>query len=105
MRRSPSAETSSFGTVKIPDRYLRGPGEPIGDHACPACRFLTLAEAPPGTYEIYSICGWEDDPVQFRDPEMIGGANGRSLDEWKSHFEGTVLPEMTTSGFNFPPRA
>ncbi|MGO5489943.1 MULTISPECIES: CPCC family cysteine-rich protein [Acidaminococcus] len=38
-------------------------------------------------YDICSICGWEDDPVQAGNPEFSGGANKMSLDEarkaWK----------------------
>jgi hypothetical protein len=78
--------------VRIPDRFLRRAGEPLGEHACPACRFLTLSEAPPGTYEICAICGWEDDPVQFDDPDCRGGANGLSLNEWRRMVETGVLP-------------
>jgi len=46
-----------------------------------------MQEKPPGTYEICPVCGWEDDPVQFRDPDRAGGANEMSLNEaraaWK----------------------
>jgi hypothetical protein len=91
--------------MKIPDRFLRGPGEPLGAYACPACRFLTLSESPPGTYEICSICGWEDDPAQFSDPNYSGGANRPSLNEWRRNFEEEVLPGLVNGGFNLPPRA
>ena len=91
--------------MKIPDRFLREPGEPLGDYACPARSFFTLAEPPPGTYEICSICGWEDDPVQFKDPDYRGGANGPSLNEWRTHFKEEALPELVKRDFNFPPRA
>ena len=66
---------------------------------------MTLSEAPPGTYEICAICGWEDDPVQFDDPDYRGGANGPSLNEWRNKFEAEVLPRVTAGGFNLPPRA
>lgn len=46
---------------------------------CPCCQFLTLSKAPPGTYDICPVCNWEDDPVQFYDPEFKGGANEVSL--------------------------
>ena len=96
---------SMFRAMKIPDRFLRGPGEPIGAFPCPCCHFLTLDEPPPGTYEICSICGWEDDPVQFDDPDYKGGANRPSLNECRNRFEAEQLPELRQSGFNFPPRA
>ena len=91
--------------MKIPDRFRRAQGEPLGEHACPACRYLTLSEPPPGTYEICAICGWEDDPVQCDDPDYRGGANHPSLNEWRSHFEAEILPDLVRRGFNLPPRA
>jgi Cysteine-rich CPCC len=91
--------------MKIPDRFLRARGEPFGEYACPACGFLTLREPPPGSYEICAICGWEDDAVQFEDPNYRGGANQPSLNEWRSQFEAETLPELVRSGFNLPPRA
>lgn len=46
---------------------------------CPCCGYKTLSEQPPGTFEICQICWWEDDNIQFDDPDYIGGANGDSL--------------------------
>ena len=43
---------------------------------CPACGFLTFS-APPGSYEICDVCGWEDDHVQLAHPRMRGGAKQR----------------------------
>ena len=54
--------------------------------ACPCCAHLTLEEAPPGTYAICPVCFWEDDFVQFRDPDYEGGANGVSLAEARENF-------------------
>ena len=48
------------------------------DHPCPCCGFETFTD-PPGSYEICSVCGWEDDHVQLCHPEMRGGANRDSL--------------------------
>lgn len=90
--------------MKIPDRHQRGRGEPLGAFPCPCCGFLTLDEQPPGTYEICGICGWEDDLVQFEDPDYRGGANDPSLNEWRQKFETEGLPELRRSGFNLPPR-
>jgi hypothetical protein len=60
------------------------------DFACPCCRFFTLDERPPGTFEICEICGWEDDPVQFKDPDYRGGANASSLNECRAAFEAQL---------------
>jgi hypothetical protein len=48
-------------------------------YACPCCGYKTLDEEPPGTYDICRICFWEDDGVQFSDPDYKGGANIPSL--------------------------
>jgi hypothetical protein len=48
-------------------------------YTCPCCGYKTLDEEPPGTYDICSICFWEDDGVQFNDPDYEGGANIPSL--------------------------
>lgn len=48
--------------------------------ACPACGFETK-EGQYGSFEICSICCWEDDPVQLADPWYAGGANSESLIE------------------------
>lgn len=55
-------------------------------YGCPCCGFLTLDEAPPGTFAICPVCFWEDDEVQFRDPLYEGGANGVSLEQARKNF-------------------
>ena len=45
-----------------------------------------MDEKPPGTFEICPVCFWEDDEVQFRDPDYEGGANSVSLRTAKSNF-------------------
>jgi hypothetical protein len=72
--------------MRIPARFLRGDEPPKGGFACPCCGFVTLQEPPPGTYEICRVCGWEDDLVQFRDPDYRGGANSESLNEARAEF-------------------
>ena len=54
--------------------------------ACPCCGYLTLDEEPPGTFEICSVCFWEDDNVQFEDADFRGGANVVSLNEARNNF-------------------
>lgn len=56
------------------------------NYECPCCRYLTLAEEPPGTFEICPVCGWEDDEVQFRDANYEGGANPLSLEQARRNF-------------------
>ena len=53
---------------------------------CPCCGNKILEEKPPGTYEICSICFWEDDGVQFDDPDYEGGANAISLKQAQKNY-------------------
>ena len=55
-------------------------------HTCPCCGFKTLEENPPNTYEICSLCDWEDDGIQFNNPDYEGGANNESLREAQHEF-------------------
>ena len=48
-------------------------------YRCPVCGKHLFDEI--GGYEICPVCGWEDDPVQRRDPDFKGGANRLSLNE------------------------
>ena len=50
-------------------------------YKCPCCGNYTLHEKPPGTYEVYTICSWEDDEVQYNDPTYVGGANKMCLND------------------------
>lgn len=46
---------------------------------CDCCGAHTIAAR--GQYEVCSRCGWEDDPVQAKDPDFAGGANPTSLNQ------------------------
>lgn len=48
---------------------------------CRCCGNLTIEEY--GDFEICAVCGWEDDDIQFCDPDFSGGANELSLNEAK----------------------
>jgi hypothetical protein len=61
-------------------------GESEGIYPCPCCGQKTLDEEQPGTYDICSICFWEDDPVQFDKPDYEGGANHVSLNQARRNF-------------------
>lgn len=56
-------------------------------YTCPCCGYKTLLEPPPGTFAICPVCFWEDDNVQFEDPDFKGGANQESLREAQANFE------------------
>ena len=53
---------------------------------CPCCGYKTLDEKPPGTFYICEICDWEDDNIQFDDPDYSGGANEVSLRQAQKNF-------------------
>ncbi|RDW17715.1 CPCC family cysteine-rich protein [Oceanobacillus chungangensis] len=55
-------------------------------YTCLCCGYLTLDEEPPGTYNICGICFWEDDDVQYNDPNYEGGANVPSLRQAQQNF-------------------
>lgn len=60
---------------------------PIGRrYACPCCGYLTLSEAPTGTFDICEVCFWEDAGVQFHDLDDAGGANAVSLNQARQNF-------------------
>ena len=53
----------------------------------PCCRHETLSNVPPRSYAICPVCYWEDDPVQFRDPDYAGGAaKNVSLNQARKNF-------------------
>lgn len=54
------------------------------ERVCPVCGKYVFEEE--GAYEICPVCGWEDDPVQKRDPDLAGGANSRSLNEARKEY-------------------
>ncbi|MDQ0194587.1 rubrerythrin [Paenibacillus wynnii] len=53
-------------------KFLKG-NDLMTKFTCPCCGYKTLDEEPPGTYDICKICFWEDDGVQFDDPDMQAG--------------------------------
>ena len=56
-------------------------------YRCPVCGEHYFEEI--GAYEICPVCGWEDDPLQRREPDFSGGANSMSLNEArKAYREG-----------------
>lgn len=44
--------------------------------------------------DVCEVCDWEDDPVQFYDPDYRGGANAMSLNEareaWRAKKENVA---------------
>lgn len=54
---------------------------------CPVCGQYTFTEP----HDICPICGWEDDPVQLKDPDFTGGANKPSLNQAKEEWNNSLI--------------
>lgn len=68
---------------------------------CPCCGYITLTE--PRAYEICRICFWEDDLVQFEDPDYAGGANRVSLRQAQVNYQQFGACEPESRGNVRPP--
>lgn len=66
-------------------------------YACPCCGFLTMPELR-GSYTICEVCRWEDDEVQFDEPDLRGGANKVSLNEARENFRRYGVSDPRKSG-------
>lgn len=73
--------------------------------ACPCCGYLTLDKEPPGSHGLCEVCWWEDDPVQFADPDYEGGANAPSLHQAKEFFRTIAVSDPELKGHERKPRA
>ncbi|MCL2420837.1 MAG: hypothetical protein FWD03_03190 [Defluviitaleaceae bacterium] len=49
---------------------------------CPVCNEYDFEED--NDFDTCDICGWENDGVQYDDPDYRGGANPDSLNECKT---------------------
>jgi len=68
--------------------------------ACPCCGYLTLEAKPPGTFAHCEVCWWEDDQLQFDQPDYEGGANAPSLRQAQANFKkiGVSDPHFEGNG-------
>ncbi len=73
--------------------------------ACPCCGNYTLEQEPPGTFAHCEVCWWEDDPVQFADPEYEGGANAPSLKQAREFYRNIGVSDPHLKGHERAPRA
>ena len=82
------------GQEKTMERAV--PTEEQNGRKCPVCGKTVFTE--PGKYEICDVCGWEDDPVQFKDPDYAGGANRLSLNESRRKWNENNPADPGTDG-------
>ena len=54
-------------------------------YKCPCCGYFTF-EKKDRTYDICPVCFWEDDPEQYKNPLLHGGANHVSLTEARVNY-------------------
>ncbi|HYR11203.1 MAG TPA: CPCC family cysteine-rich protein [Longimicrobium sp.] len=80
-----AADLARWQAVPWEGATLEIAAEPIL-HPCPCCGFRTMTEAWRGTYDLCPVCNWEDDGVQYHDPDYRGGANLESLNEARAAF-------------------
>ena len=73
-------------------------------YACPCCGFFTLPLPPPGSYALCPVCDWEDDGVQFADPDHEGGANAESLNQARANFRKFGASSPSSVSCVRPPR-
>lgn len=64
-----------------------------------------MERAGPGTYDVCPVCYWEDDPIQFADPDYAGGANEGSLNEDRANFRAFGACEEEFVQYVRPPTA
>ena len=63
------------------------------NYKCPCCGKKTLTSER--MFEICPVCGWEDDNIQFENPDFRGGANFFSLTEYRKGFlEGKDVKKL-----------
>jgi hypothetical protein len=73
--------------------------------ACPCCGYLTLSDLLSGSYEVCEVCFWEDDIVQFDDPDYEGGANTVSLRQAQRNYREFGVSEQRFKTHVRPPQA
>ena len=71
----------------------------VTPRACPCCGYLTLSDWCSGSWEVCSVCNWEDDDVQFRNPDYEGGANRESLNQAKARLSDKQVSKESVREF------
>ncbi len=59
----------------------------FGKYKCPCCGFYILDDKADNTFQICPVCYWEDDGVQFHEPNYQGGANSVSLIQARENYK------------------
>jgi hypothetical protein len=70
----------------------------MNKYYCLCCGYKTLNDEPPGSFEICSVCWWEDDLAD-------GGANRVSLKKAKENFKKYGVSDLRWKKEVKPPRS
>jgi len=70
----------------------------FGKYQCPCCDYYTLRDSYENTFEICEVCYWENDGIQFSDPDYEGGANAVSLNQARQNFKKLGTSEACFTG-------
>ena len=54
-------------------------------HMCPVCGKYEFEYH--GCFDICEVCGWEDDNLQEKYPDLMGGANTMSLNQMREGYK------------------
>ncbi len=60
-------------------------------HICPCCGKYMFPDYD--SFDICPVCSWEDDFLQEKEPDLAGGANEHSLNEWRQIWLTKLKPE------------
>ncbi|EMF29130.1 CPCC family cysteine-rich protein [Streptomyces gancidicus] len=70
-------------------------------YPCPCCGRL-VHEAPPGSFQICPVCGWEDDLVQLRWPGVSGANRCSLIEAQRLYWEAGVADPKFVPKVRFP---
>ena len=77
--------TSNFPMIKIGRERIDVNSKEILRNTCPVCGYLTLDERD--SFEICSICFWEDDGIDDCEANLMSGPNHMTLNEARHKFQ------------------
>jgi hypothetical protein len=52
---------------------------------CPVCGQFSFERM--NNFEVFEVCGWENDGVQYGNPDYDGGANELSLNQFREQWQ------------------
>jgi hypothetical protein len=80
--------------MKIGMQRVNVDSEDIIKNSCPICGYLTLDER--SSFDIYSICFWEDDGIDDIEENNDSGPNHMTLKEGREIFQKTKRKLLTS---------